>query len=547
MTIRMKLHTILYSLLFATLLMGCGGRHSMRQLEQLEAQLDTAPHLVRHALDSIPLATLGGEARALYAILKTQADYKCYVPLSSDTLIRYATDYYNKYRKSYRAAMAWYSLGCVYTELSDDAAAIGAYLRAKALFPDTTVRYHALCSQNLGRHYLNRRMLDDARSSFRQCRQWAVLQHDSATVGYCDYYMGLTYLYEEQYEESGACFSSVIANRHSASSILPRAYLHLAKGECYIRKDYALSMEYLDKEISLESNPDDLSANYSVRAEIYLNRGMLDSSYIYTMRSLACLPEVHTLCRNHHRLVLLSHRMGLPSDSVDYHLSRYVMLQDSIYRQRRLSEINDIRSDHSIALLEQELRFEHIRWTLIIAIGIILFIAIVILSAIDIDRNRMSRYISLINKLRANKVKLWESVSPPSDGAAPTVVCTTLAEHIALDLGMCTKLYASTSSYSNMQKQNKVRTPEFSVEERQTARNEIKIAFMDVIDDLRQASPKLNENERLYCILKSMGYSTRLIAALLLRTESGLRNNKARLRNKLPEDIYHIFLGKKDK
>ena len=534
-------------LLLAALFIGCGGHGHMRQLERLEAQLDTAPSVVRLALDSIPFASLGDEERALYAILRTQADYKCYVPLTTDTLIRHATDNYNRNRKSYRAAMAWYSLGCVYTELSDDAAAIGAYLRAQTLFPDTTVRYYAVCNHNLGRHYLNRRILDDAYSSFRQCKQWAVLKSDSATVGYCDYYIGLIYLYEEQHKESDDCFSSVIANRHSASSILPRAYLHLAKSECYIRKNYNLSMEYLDKETSLESNPIDLGANYCVRADIYMNRDIVDSSYIYTMRSLACLPELHTACRNHFRMTLLSHRMGFPTDSVDYHLSRYTMLLDSIHKQRRLTEINDIRIDHSIALMEQELRTEHTRWIFIIAIGFILFIAIVILLAIDIDRRRKSRYISLIHKLRANKLKLWESVSPSSNEAVSIDTCATLAEHIALDLAMCVELYARTSSCSNLQKLNKERAPEFSAEERQAARNEIKVAFMDVIDDLRQASPKLNENEHLYCILKSMGYSTRLIAALLLRTESGLRNNKARIKEKLPKDIYHIFLDRKDK
>ena len=106
----MKLRTVIYSLLLATLCMGCGGHGHMRQLESLEAQLDTAPEVVRLALDSIPFAALGDEARARYAILRTQADYKCYVPLTTDTLIRYATGYYNRNRKSYRTAMAWFVL-----------------------------------------------------------------------------------------------------------------------------------------------------------------------------------------------------------------------------------------------------------------------------------------------------------------------------------------------------------------------------------------------------------------------------------------------------
>ena len=103
---------------------------SMRQLEQLEAQLDSMPDAVRLALDSIPFASLNDEERALYAILRTQADYKCYAPLTTDTLIRcYATDFYPGNQKNYRAAMAWYSLGCVYTELKDDAGAVEAYLQ----------------------------------------------------------------------------------------------------------------------------------------------------------------------------------------------------------------------------------------------------------------------------------------------------------------------------------------------------------------------------------------------------------------------------------
>ena len=103
----MKLRTVIYSLLLVTLCMGCGGHGRMRQLERLKEQLDTAPDVVRLALDSIPLASLSDEEQALYAILRTQADYKCYVPLTTDSLIRYATGYYNRNRKSYRTAMAW--------------------------------------------------------------------------------------------------------------------------------------------------------------------------------------------------------------------------------------------------------------------------------------------------------------------------------------------------------------------------------------------------------------------------------------------------------
>ena len=126
-----RFRTVIYLLLLATLCMGCGGHGHMRQLERLEAQLDTAPEAVRLALDSIPFASLGDEERALYAILRTQADYKCDLPLTTDTLIRHAVNYYQTSHPDYRAAMAHYSLGCVYTELGDNEEAI--HTRASAV------------------------------------------------------------------------------------------------------------------------------------------------------------------------------------------------------------------------------------------------------------------------------------------------------------------------------------------------------------------------------------------------------------------------------
>ena len=52
----MKLRTVIYSLLLATLCMGCGGNLSMRQLEQLEARMNDAPDslLMRYPIDVLP-------------------------------------------------------------------------------------------------------------------------------------------------------------------------------------------------------------------------------------------------------------------------------------------------------------------------------------------------------------------------------------------------------------------------------------------------------------------------------------------------------------
>ena len=63
----MKLRTVIYTLLLATLCMGCGGRLSMRELEHLEARMNDAPDSVLRVsvvMASYP-AIAGGGARQI--------------------------------------------------------------------------------------------------------------------------------------------------------------------------------------------------------------------------------------------------------------------------------------------------------------------------------------------------------------------------------------------------------------------------------------------------------------------------------------------------
>ncbi len=243
----MKLRAILYTLLLATLCMGCGGHGHMRQLERLEAQLDTAPEVVRLALNSIPLASLGEEERALYAILRTQADYKCDLPLTTDTLIRHAVNYYQTSHPDYRAAMAHYSLGCVYTELGDNEEAIRAYLHAKTLFPDTTVRYHLLCNQNLGRHYMNKRMYKESMEAFMAFKNVA----NDADLLYADLNIASILIYTGKFVMAEDILKSLLEQKEELDSLyLSNIYFELGKIEYAYRCDYNKANDFFDLAIA---------------------------------------------------------------------------------------------------------------------------------------------------------------------------------------------------------------------------------------------------------------------------------------------------------
>ena len=188
-------HILLLPLLLCMMTVAsCGSRSVMRELESMESVLDDSPDSVRSRLDSIDASSLHGESRALYAMLRTQADYKCYVDIPGDSLIREATSYYGIRRKNWRAAMSWYSLGCVYTLQNNDTGAINAYLKSLSLFPDTLTRYYSYAEFKLGNLYKHCSMYNEALSSFGSCLLKSIRLKDSTTISYCNYHIATSHM-----------------------------------------------------------------------------------------------------------------------------------------------------------------------------------------------------------------------------------------------------------------------------------------------------------------------------------------------------------------
>ena len=157
-------------ILIAVVTVSCSDNSGLDYMEQL---IETNPAKADTLFRTFPVPENRSQ-RAWYAVLKTQTDYKCYKPAISDSLILTATDYYGTpyngpKKRRYRAAMAWYTLGCVYYNSLDDVNAIDALLKAQILFPDTLIRYYALLEQNLGTCYLNQRRYDEALDVYQNC------------------------------------------------------------------------------------------------------------------------------------------------------------------------------------------------------------------------------------------------------------------------------------------------------------------------------------------------------------------------------------------
>lgn len=534
-------------LVVVTLCMGCGGRSRMRQLQALEAQLDSVPHLVQQSLDSIPFATLRGEARALYAILRTQADYKCYVPLTTDTLIRYATNYYNRSRKNYRAAMAWYSLGCVYSEMKDDASAVEAYLQAQRLFPDTTVLYYQLCYQNLGQHYMNKKMPDEALEAY-------VAYHnvvDECDHLYADIGLAQAYIHKKQPERAREILQGLLQYRAEMDTLsFGTVLFDLGKIEYTFSKDYDKADEYFNQLIALYG-VDQVDATYWFKGSIAESRENSDTARYYYELAMQGYDEIY-LQYNCARSLLYLTLDSVAQPELHGYIKRFEQASDSINRIERRSEIDEIRTAHQMELQQRELAERHRAFIYIIVFAIVCLLAVIIIGILLFEYRRKQYYLRLQRELQRNQAriyKMYQSIEERRDNGSLTrekmleIYRDNLSKNIALF-----KEERWAVRLQQLSEQRSKDIPPFTIKEREQLADVLERCFINVITNLRDEATRqksrLSAEDIHLCLLLSLGYSIGVIReCLAASSDDVVRKRRVRLAGKLPEDILLLLFG----
>ena len=539
----MKRRVLLYLLLVATLCVGCGGRVAMRQLERLETLVDSVPEQVRESLDSIPATTLRGEARALYAILRTQADYKCYEPLTSDSLIRYATDYYRKTRKSYRAAMAWYSLGCVYTELQDDAAAVEAYLQAQSLFPDTTVRYYRLCYQNLGRHYLRKNMADEALAAYESYRQHS----KGHSQLYADIKLAQAYIHKRQPEPAREILENLLLYRDEMDTLSLRTVLfELGKIEYTFSKDYDKADGYFNQLIML-CGKDKVDATYWFKGDIAESRGQYDVAKHYYEKAMQGYDEVYLQYNCSRSLLYLMLDSAAQPEYYSY-LKRFEQTSDSIKRIEHRTEIDDIHTAHAMELHQRELAQRHQRFVFIF----VCLLAAIIIGVLLVERRRKQHYLRLQRELQRNQAeiyKMYESIEEKRDNGSLTreQMLVLYRDNISKSVALF-KSNRWADRLQHLSEQRSKDIPSFTIKERELLAEALERSFINVITNLRDEAAKqksrLSTEDIHLCLFLSLGYSIGVIReCLAASSDDVVRKRRVRLAGKLPEDFLRLFFN----
>ena len=277
---------------------------------------------------------------AHYALLKTQADYKCNVRLTSDSLPLIATNYFGTKRKSQRAALAQYYLGCTYSDMHRNLDAIDALLRATTLFPDTTNKYYANSLFELGLLYRQQNMFDSALVAFRHYRQTDVCHSDSVNIGLADYNMGLTALFKGEDLLADSLFLCVMHNTKNSAYMRNDINFQLAKQYFYRKHDAERASEYLEKYMSYAGEN---SVSLLLCAEIQAEKHEPLQAYTNYRKGLKKSKDLSVRCTAYKGLAYIAPLLD-KTDSARYFMNQYEALLDSIYAQISISRLMPLRT-----------------------------------------------------------------------------------------------------------------------------------------------------------------------------------------------------------
>ena len=482
--------------LAACAMAGCGRRELLQVEQIIECDVETADSLIYSMNEPT-----GKCNRALYALLKTQIDYKMYRDAVNDSTIRIATDYYGKKYKDYHAAMSWYSLGCVSAELGQDSTAADAYLTALALFPDTMVRYYALAEQNLSYIYLNHNMYAEATQLIKACRANAVRLKDSAAIAFCDYNIANTLLYDDNYTDAAVLLSELKDNKWLSADAKDMPFIQLAKIAQFKENDFNESLALIDSFLLRNHHLVPYGVAYSVKADAYYGLNQLDSAQLYYNLSLTEATDAYTVCDAYRRLSEIQ-SIKNNRDSATYYTKLASAWMDTIAAATNSSVIFRIINRVTASSFQPKTKWH----TIYIMIVVIICIAIIGLLSL---------------RFYINNSKEPQSIAD-----------------FAQDIEDFKNSGLNITMVDIIHKQKELSGKE---------RADIEEKFQSSLSELRKfiiaSSAQLSEMELDFCIFTLVGFKQKDFHLFFGISHSGSRKFKARIKERMPESIFNEIFG----
>lgn len=264
------------------LLSACMGKEKTNIFSKVEGYMELFPDSALLLLNQIPHPEkLRGKQRADYVLLLTQAQDKNYLDsLQSDSLMKFAVDYYKDGDDKVKAGKALLYYGKVLDLKGKEAMAMQIYLYAQTALEKTKeYKLLALVQQYIGSLNDDREMYDIALDNYQKSLLYSKKTGDTLKMVYS--YRNIAWIYEtKQNYDSAAWYAKTamsLLKHDSLSSVFP-SLSHLLGEQEKREKNYSRATAFFHSAIKFEKIPHLVHYYNLSLGDSYLHLGHLEEA-----------------------------------------------------------------------------------------------------------------------------------------------------------------------------------------------------------------------------------------------------------------------------
>ncbi len=404
-------------LLMVILLMVACGRPSgnaplSAELQRAEDLMYPHPDSALHILQAMtpPEDELN---RATWALLMTQAKYKCFVD-QSDSLVNIAHDYFMKGDDAQRKALALYHKAVLLKEKNEVDKALPYYLQASEEVKSTEdYRLAYLIYSHVGIAYAHRDLHEYSIRYCEKANEYALLSNDSYYI--TESYNSLARAYSAQKDYQKAIMHYDKALETVGNNVKIKIFILQEKLGLYIRlNDYDIAQSIADELKSYNLS----SEGFQILGHLYIKLNQHDSAYFYLNKALATT-NIYTLSNVYKLLYTYSKNKNDVAKIVEYS-NKVLKTNDSINKIDRNKALIEMQEKYNQQRVKDEMTAKMTlqKQRILMGIGVAVLILFFIAYRIRIrNKERITRLAEAEERIETLNHLLEEAQKEPSPDA----------------------------------------------------------------------------------------------------------------------------------
>lgn len=553
----MKPSYITFLIVLCIISSACHNSNIVPQLQLADSLMLSKPDSALNLLKNISIQEMPNKsAKAMYALLLTQALDKNYIHHQNDSMITIAIDYYKNNENNNLKAKAYFYLGRVYQDNKEYIKATETYLTALNAPPTDKILLLQIYN-NLALCYESQEFYIQAMKTYKESYSTAELLKDK--YGILHAMRGLGNIYAIQDDEDNALTyyqTSLTIAQSINDSIWQTAIL------CDIAKIYDnLGMHIEAKkniEHALKCAPYNASFSsiYFWKGTILHNLEETDSAICYLSKAKIDA-DIYTKASIYQTLYEIDKKRKRFEQAILYN-DTALLYYDSIQSMVHHTEINSLIKKHSTEMYEQRIKSQYQRDKAVLIICILLTISFAIFILMYISNRNKKRYIylqQLLMKNQTEKSVLKEEIKTIShtnkiNEQKYIDIVNKRFELWHQSLQICVRLFKTTTSYKKIQliETSKIKREKgISQEDISLIYQEINEVFTEAMQELLDQYPNLTQEDLYYCMLNYLQLSNDTIKKCMrVESQYALNQRKYRIRKQLSSQAFSVIFDLKN-